>query len=131
MKRSKFFIVKLPIYNAEIGVSIGQNVGDLKKSILRRWNIDEENLPKEDFQEHQQASVLCVTKGEHYYPYCIRFKQNPIKMDIDGHATIAHEVFHTVYRLLNSRGLKLTYESEEAFTYLMGHLSREIYKNLR
>lgn len=40
--------------------------------------------------------------------------------------TISHEVFHAVYSILSYVGITLSPDSEEAFSYLIGHLVSRI-----
>lgn len=131
MKKGKFTLLALPIYNIDLAISVGQTYNELKKSIYSVWDIPEEDFPESDLADFQTASVMCRHSGDFYVPYCFRFKTNPLKGDkYDALATISHECFHATYRILHSRGLELCYESEEAFCYLQGHLTREVFKFL-
>lgn len=44
--------------------------------------------------------------------------------------TFAHEIMHFVYGVTQHLGLRLTNESEEAFTYLMGYTMGEAYSKI-
>lgn len=46
------------------------------------------------------------------------------------HSTLNHELLHIVLPFLTSIGMKYDHNSEEAFAYLMGYLSFNIYKKL-
>jgi len=41
---------------------------------------------------------------------------------------VAHECFHAVHWILADRSIKLSYDSDEAFSYLLEHLIGEILK---
>jgi|SRR5690606_13935475 len=125
----KFFIINLPVYNIDLAISVGQDDKDFKRSIYRVWNIPENDFSP-SIPEYAQATTLCLDLDGVYVPYCIRFKNHPKKDGTAGHKNIAHEALHATYRILRSRGLHLTYESEEAFTYLLGHIVEQIYNNL-
>lgn len=43
---------------------------------------------------------------------------------------LAHEIFHAVQFLFDHIGLKLTYESGEAFAYLTGYITEKIYNKI-
>lgn len=43
---------------------------------------------------------------------------------------LAHEIFHAVHFLLDHIGLKLTYESGEAFAYLTDYITEKIYSKI-
>jgi hypothetical protein len=44
------------------------------------------------------------------------------------HNEIAHEIFHAVDTILGYRGIHLVPGSEEAYAYLIGHITRCIYR---
>ena len=44
---------------------------------------------------------------------------------------ISHELFHTTYSILNFVGVQLAPQSEEAFAYLQGFLTKKVYKALK
>ena len=46
------------------------------------------------------------------------------------HWVLNHEIFHIVYQTIKHVGIKLSDSSEEAFTYLMEYLTKQILKNL-
>lgn len=133
MKRGKFYLIELPIYNIDIAISIGQDYKSFKKSVYSVWNIPESDFPEEDhfaIGVNSAAVTCCRTKGNFFVPYAIKF-EGDLSRNPDRHKTIAHEVMHVTTRILHSRGLELCYESEEAYCYLQGHLTNEIYKRLK
>ena len=71
---------------------------------------DEQALKWASLDARTQARVLY---GKDKIPRAI------VITDMSTLDTIAHESFHLVYAILESRGLKLCYESEEAFAYLI------------
>jgi hypothetical protein len=132
MKRKGIFkLVRLPIYNIDIAISANQDYKSFKKSIYSTWDLPEIYMPKEEEMGGVGcAMTICREKGEHLIPYAIKFEGNISKYH-DRHQVISHEVFHATYRILFSRGMFLTYQSEEAYAYLTGHLVREIYKIIK
>lgn len=130
--KKKFFLIELPIYNIDIAISVGQTIQQLRSSLSKIWDeiIWDEGFP-EEIPAHAGGMTLRRTVGLFAVPYAIVFPKHPLsKDDFEGHASIAHEAGHVAIEILVSRGIPLTYDTEEAYTYLMGHLSREIYKNL-
>lgn len=130
--KKKFFLIELPIYNIDIAISVGQTIQQLRSSLSKIWGdvIWDEGFP-EEIPDYASGVTLRRTVGMFAVPYAIVFPQHPLnETDFEGHASIAHEAGHVVIEILTSRGIPLTYDTEEAYTYLMGHLSREIYKNL-
>ena len=41
-------------------------------------------------------------------------------------STLSHEVLHSVFHIMKNVSIEYTDKSEEAFTYLMGHITKEI-----
>ena len=41
-------------------------------------------------------------------------------------AILSHEVLHSVFHIMKNVSIEYTDKSEEAFTYLMGHITKEI-----
>ena len=41
-------------------------------------------------------------------------------------STLSHEVLHSVFHIMKNVSIEYTDRSEEAFTYLMGHITKEI-----
>jgi hypothetical protein len=126
--KKKFFLIEIPLYHIDIAISIAQSQKEFEKSISSVWDIDpiyvNNNLP-----DGALAVTSSYLRGGKLIPYAIRFEKHPFNTE-EGHVTIAHEIFHVVFGILHTRGLTLSYDSEEAFAYLTGHLTREIYKNL-
>lgn len=130
--KKKFFLIEIPLYNIDIAISLGQTIKELRSSLNKVWDdvIWDDGFP-EEIPAHAGGMTLRRTVGLFAVPYAIVFPQNPLnKENFEGHASIAHEALHVAIEILISRGIPLTYDTEEAYTYLMGHLSREIYKNL-
>lgn len=51
--------------------------------------------------------------------------------DIDGLVTLNHEILHCTIALLRRVGMSLSFDSEEAYTYLHEYITRMIYSKLR
>jgi hypothetical protein len=128
MKRGKFFTVEIPLYNIDIAVSIGQDDATLLKEVGKRYKLTTEDMDK-IFEPFWKGTFLGrLTFIKQAGPCILRLRYPPNNPDRRG--TLAHEVFHAVYRILRTRGMKLCFKSEESYTYLTGHITREIYKNL-
>ena len=41
-------------------------------------------------------------------------------------ATLAHEIFHTVYYIMEKVGISLCHESDEAYAYLIGYITNKV-----
>lgn len=58
----------------------------------------------------------------------IRLRSVP--KSVTDYGTLAHEIFHAVTFILTRIGMSLTNESDEAYAYLIGYLTKEIYKHI-
>ncbi len=117
------FIVDLKVYPFDVMVSIGQDDDQLGAV------LDKLHLSKEDIQNCQYAndaargrSVMFDT-GQSF----IRIRKLPETSEEFG--TLAHKIFHVVSFVMHRVGMKLeVMVSDEAYAYLIGYLTTEIYK---
>jgi hypothetical protein len=104
MKRKpKTFVLRESIYGVAIQVSIGD------KSIIK---------------DGYSGQVMTDDAGA----YWIRVSENPKEPEF--HNTLAHEVMHAVFAILERAGIKYSKDSEEAYCHLNGFITGEIYKRL-
>jgi hypothetical protein len=121
----KWFYIKVPVYDTVLFISNCQSDEEFKKSMTKHYDCT--NFTQ--FGLHSQgriAGTICDAFGD---PMGIRLSKNP-KTTIEGKAQLNHELFHTVSRLLKTRGFRLTNSSEEAYAYLQSFLTEQIYKGL-
>lgn len=121
MKSKKLnFIIPLVVYPFDVMISIGQTDAELKKIIEKtttEWN----------------DNMKCVGKGLFYMTKenqsLIRLWNYPTTNEDYG--TLQHEIFHCVTHILDRVGMKFVLQkSDEAYSYLVGYLTTEIYKRL-
>lgn len=103
--------LKLATYNCEVIVLLTDDVIKHVNKIYKDHKIDE------DFDVEAEGVMLSPSMT-HYYII--------IDEDCLTHNTIAHEVHHTVVRLLGDRDIF----DEETSAWMAGHLSEFIYKFL-
>lgn len=115
--RGKNFIIPLVVYPFDVMVSVGETNEQLKGK-LDKFNVDYRN-----YFEHPVnlgRSTLFHSKQT-----LIRFRKYA------DHKTIAHEVFHAVTCLLTEIGMPFNIDhNDEAYAYLIGYLTGEIYKRI-
>lgn len=121
--KPKFFVVEVPVYNIDICVSFCQDQKSMIKSMRKLYNIaTTDEVIKTSFPDWPNGIMGDFGVG------------GPLLMRInsvdDIIRTITHEVFHAVCFIAKSRGLTLSDSSEEAFSYLTGHLNSEIITTL-
>jgi hypothetical protein len=119
------------IYKQTLFVSIGQTDRQLKTALLKNIpNLQEkeaEDVVNYVQRKHEQHNgIFAVVQGLHI----IRMFDEADFFDPYFHGIFSHEVLHATFELLRARGLELSVESEEAYTYLHDYYITEIYKNL-
>jgi hypothetical protein len=121
--KPKFFVVEIPVYNIDICVSFLQDQKSMIKNLRKLYNITQTNEEiMTAFPDWPNGTMGDFGVGG---PLLMRINS----LD-DIVRTITHEVFHAVYFIAKSRGLTLSDSSEEAFSYLTGHLNSEIITTL-
>jgi hypothetical protein len=112
-----FKIIPIDVYGHDILISIGQKDDDLYEEL-------KENISKKDFDKYMsKQKSIATTHKLRTGTILIRFKD-----DIDNPGIVAHEAFHAVVFLFKKIGIQFSYESEEAYTYLLEYLVNEILK---
>ena len=67
-------------------------------------------------------NALTISNKDGYFVIINSFR-------IENHySTIPHEALHIVYGILNNAGFTYTQEGEEAYTYLLGYICRNMFK---
>jgi hypothetical protein len=121
--KGKNFIIPLVIYPFSVMVSIAEEDGVLKKK-LESLGVDMSQIP--------------LTHSETQRGRCIIFGGNqtliriyrPVKTSED-YGSLQHEIFHATEFILDRVGMSLCKKSDEAYAYLIGYLTTEIYKKLK
>lgn len=118
--KSVNFIVPLVVYPFDVMVSFGQTDDELKKSLSKvggEWDDTMECIGEGRFCMNGKNQSL------------IRLKNYPTTCEQYG--SLQHEIFHAVTRILDRTGLKFKlFISDEAYSYLIGYLTTEIYKKI-
>jgi hypothetical protein len=102
MAAKQSFIIKVPLYKTEVRVC-------LTKEEWRKYSGEETG-----------TEAGCCTNE--LAPAVGLFQTTP--------SIIAHEMLHACVAILNGRGLNLTPNSEEAYTYLLEYLVEQTHKRL-
>lgn len=109
------------MYPFQIMVTINQSNKELKKSLkdLGITDIDvDETFPKPLTVGtcHMFPHNRTMLRLNEFDPTCSQCKGN-----------LAHEVFHATHFIMNTVGMQLSFENDEAFAYLTGFLTERIY----
>lgn len=116
MKTRKYKIQVNP-YNCELYLVLTQDVYKAAKRIAKEVGDD----VGEDDGETVGFFLSGTIPGSPYYLILIF---NPSLGDV------VHEVQHATFEVLRGHGVKLSLDSEEAFTYLMDYLFAEVLKRI-
>ena len=114
-------VIPLIVYPFEVMLSIAQTNEELKNS-LSRFGCDWSDLL--DLPPTCLGRTV-MTDSSHTV---IRFINRPETCQQYG--TLAHEIFHAVDFIFRRIGMTLSEDSDEAYAYMIGYLTEEIYKKL-
>lgn len=130
--KMKSFKIKCDVWNSEVIVMIGGKRRQ-HRSILKKARV-------EDDLRNRWLSILdssrkaggALTMFSHETPW-YAFVYFSSHDTTDGHTqigTVAHEMFHAASAILHRKGVTLGRKSEEAYAYLIEHLTREYWRQV-
>lgn len=120
---TKTFKIEVDIYPLVLVVMINESNEKCYK-LLTKMNVDEADARLMDLQQDEVGKTNIF--GRSLGVIRINRKVNTPEF----HSTLAHELVHIVLPFLVSIGFKVSNDSEEAYAYLMGHLTEKIYRKL-
>lgn len=131
VKRSKgyFGVIPLSIYNCEIIYSVNQTDMQFKKSL--EIGVDPPIIDTEVLKAAQQEGPLNNGKtvcNDFRHACIIRIFKPVDSAHMRG--VLAHEILHAVHYILGFKGMQLHDSSEEAYAYLTGFITTQIYFDL-
>lgn len=119
--KSDNFIVPLVVYPFDIMVSLGETDDQLKKVWENKFGLSWQD----DMSLNGDGRCIVTDKNQ----TLIRLRYYP--KDNYDYACLQHEIFHAVSMILNVMGMKLEIMvSCEAYAYLIGYLTRQIYDKI-
>ena len=122
LKNSYIIPINIDVYNTD--VIFIYNIGN--KKIKKKLK----EIIKHEY--HEKLKTLKLSKNPAVRGSFI--SNDPIKIIKinkantleDFLSTLSHEVLHSVFHIMKNVSIEYTDKSEEAFTYLMGHITKEI-----
>jgi hypothetical protein len=121
------FPVPLDIYQAGIWFVVSEDHRRSIKFVNYKYGLPNPSAPAFDETEfaHLVGKTFCHSLG---WPiiWLPSFPKKPIE-----HAFVAHEIFHAVYDLLAKAGIRLSFDSDEAYAYLIGHITQKFYEKAK
>ena len=117
-------IIELVVYPYDVMVSFGQTDEELKEA-LSTYELEESDIKHAIFGSDKTVRGRAVTFSNN--ASLIRLRDYPITSG--DYACLAHEIFHCVTFIMERVGIKFDLNvSDEAYAYLVGYLTKEIYE---
>ena len=129
--KNRFGYIPIELYYVAVLVSINQTDEQFKKSMITDAKLPKElaesfleNTLKRD--ESHNAHCTWSDVGGIYIIRLYDYSPTPFQYSV-----ITHEAFHATYHILEGKGLQLSDSSEEAFAYLIGHITEKVHKIIK
>ena len=105
-------------------VSFGQTDDELLKTLSK--SLTDDKIKNKDVwsDNEREGRTIMFLSGQ----TLIRMPKVP--KSVKEYGSLQHEVFHAVEFVLMRIGIKLCKKSDEAYAYLIGYLTSEIYKKI-
>jgi hypothetical protein len=124
MKKLRF-IVPLAVYPFDVLVCFGQTDKEVRK-LLDKYSIGEEGIELCMFTSDTVRARTVMLDGNQTI---IRMRHIP--ETCEDYADLQHEIFHAVTFVMHRVGMSLELmASDEAYAYLIGYLTKIIYKKI-
>jgi hypothetical protein len=105
------------IYPFDLLVSFHKNYSELEKELMDILPQDVHGeISSFNTKEKISGRTIMFSSGQ----TCIWFR-------VLSHQNIAHEVFHAVEFLMDKIDVRLSRKSDEAYAYMIGYITNEIY----
>lgn len=120
------FRVEVPLYRIGIIFMFGH---DREKA--EKW-LEDNGLLGEGYVDTEMLD-WCFTDPHHGIT-CHNNNGNRICVhvdSIDNHGSIAHEIYHATMKLMEYVGMRPNEANEEAFAYVVGYVTEEVYNKIK
>ena len=122
LENSYIIPINIDVYNTDVIFIYNMGNKKIKKKL--------KELIKYEYHEKLKTLKLSsrpTLQGSFISNYPIKIiKINKSETLEDFLAILSHEVLHSVFHIMKNVSIEYTDKSEEAFTYLMGHITKEI-----
>lgn len=130
----KFFVIDLELYNANILVSIEQDAEDVVLALVEHGVISSLESPSlkmymEPFMDMKSTNLARTAMYENGV-IAIRLTHFD-KNDIEDMATLVHELSHVCMYTFDRIGMPHNSDTDEAYGYLIGFLTKKFFENVR
>ena len=121
--RSLNFVIPLVVYPFDVMVSFGES-DDVLFAKLKKKGVDITDTNLSVYSDTQRGRTI-MFKGNQTLIRMYELRDTP-----HWYGNLAHEIFHAVEFIMERIGMELTIKSDEAYAYLIGYLTEEIYKKI-
>lgn len=112
-------VIPIDIYNTDLLFVVGSKQ-DLKDALKKHLDMDD----AEDAYDVMVGNIEDYTLGRSAY---LNSGQLALWLpDASDKATLAHEIFHVACYLMEKVGIGLCHESDEAYAYLIGYITKKV-----
>jgi hypothetical protein len=123
---SQQFEIRIDVYQRSILVCINEPNEEVKRILIETGYEDELATKVAEYWPKGTGAYSWVFEDRSTF-----IRLNPVEIDPEFHDQVAHEIAHCAFAILDYVGIKLGSKSEEAYTYLIGYITREFYQNLK
>ncbi len=119
------FIIPLVVYPFDVMVSFGQT-NDEVEVLFEKYNLTAEDVSIATITSNTVRGRTVMFSTNQTLIRIVEYPVTPL-----DYGNLQHEIFHAVTFIMDRIGMKLVVEeSDEAYAYLIGYISTEIYKKL-
>lgn len=119
------FLIDCLIYPSDIVVFVDSSKKEIKKT-MRKHRYDDKEISQVLSKLKKSVNARCEMMED---GLVFIFLKSNVK---DFYSKVCHESFHTTTFILDRVGVKLRMgSSDEAYAYLLGFITAEIFKNIK
>ena len=131
---NKFFVIDVDLYNSQFLVSINQDNEDLVISLIETGILHSAEDPElkyymEPFLDMGKTNLARTVRHDNGVVSIkiTKFDEN----DINNMATLIHELSHAAMFTFDRIGMPHNPDTDEAYSYLLGFLTKKFFENVR
>lgn len=130
---NKFFIIDVELYSAQFLISINQEIDDLVLSVIENQIVPSLESPYLEtyMVPFLDMKMTTLARTVFYENGTVAIKLNNYSKDnIEDLATLVHELSHATMFTFQRIGMPHTSDTDEAYSYLLGFLTKKFFEKL-
>lgn len=116
-------VIPLVVYPFDVMVSLGES-DEILFAHLKKKGVDYLDVSLDHYSDTQRGRTV-MFKGNQTL-----IRMYELRETAEWYGNLAHEIFHAVEFIMERIGMRLTIDSDEAYAYLIGYITKEVYKRL-